>query len=72
MVLNQSHKTEITDKLVKFALANNGFKTIEDMELTFENKFMSSASFHMIAKTIEKEGIAKTEETLSDACKLVH
>ncbi|KAK8371952.1 hypothetical protein O3P69_016295 [Scylla paramamosain] len=65
-------KFDANVKLVEFALSNNGFKTIEDMEETFENKFMSSASFHKIAKTVETEGITKSEEALSDACKLVH
>ncbi|XP_063839945.1 uncharacterized protein LOC135088815 [Scylla paramamosain] len=55
-------KFDANVKLVEFALSNNGFKTIEDMEETFENKFMSSASFHKIAKTVETEGITKSEE----------
>ena len=59
-------------KLVEFAIANNGFKTIEDKREAFEKKFMSSPTFHKIAKNVEKQGIDKIEEALSKTCTRLH
>ena len=63
---------DVNVKLVEFALANSGYKTIRDMEAIFETKLLSSTSFFEIVKKIEEEGIAECERNLKTARHLIH
>lgn len=63
---------DVNVKLVEFALANLGYKTIQDMEAFFESKLLTSTRFFEIAKKIEEEGIEECEEKLKTARQLIH
>ncbi|KAK4324624.1 hypothetical protein Pmani_004737 [Petrolisthes manimaculis] len=65
-------KFDVNMKLVEFALENNGYKTIQDMEKIFEMKIMASSKFFHTAKDIEARGIEESDKMLRQARELVH